>query len=348
MNAQVSVVLVATGMITPLGDSAATSIAAIKGGISAYSASQYISHRGTPMILAQVPGEVIAPLVAPLQAQKLSPRRVRMLQLAGTALQQTVAETGLSAPCPLYLAAPESLPNLPATVGDEFLGQLAVQANIELDMTHSRVFAAGRAAGLAALQAGIGAIQAGLPVCLVGGVDSYMEATLLGQLDADNRVLGENASGGFAPAEGAGFIMLVSPQHAQRFPNAQVFHCGIGLAQEQGHRYADAVCLGDGLATATHRALANCGGRKVSRVYASFNGEALHSKEYGVACIRHHAAFAADAPLVHPADCLGDMGAAIAPLLLAMALEENNMGCSLILTTSEQAPRAAMWVAAQS
>ncbi len=64
-----------------------------------------------------------------------------------------------------------------------------------------------------------------------------------------------------------------------------------------------------------------------------------------MAFMRNHARFAEDHGLVHPADCVGDTGAASGPLMLALAaqgLHDGKVaGPCLVWCSSDGPPRAA-------
>ena len=80
-------------------------------------------------------------------------------------------------------------------------------------------------------------------------------------------------------------------------------------------------------------------------VYAGLNGEGLVAKEWGVAYLRSAERFAEGFEVEHPADCLGDAGAALGPILLGLAaigLEKGyREGPCLVWSTSDREARGA-------
>ncbi len=92
---------------------------------------------------------------------------------------------------------------------------------------------------------------------------------------------------------------------------------------------------------------------KVRCVYAGFNGENMGAKEWGVAYLRHSSRFAEELAVEHPADCTGDLGASLGPLMVALAglgvRDGYRESPALVFCTSSdtQARAAAMVVAAQ-
>ena len=83
-------------------------------------------------------------------------------------------------------------------------------------------------------------------------------------------------------------------------------------------------------------------------VLCSLNGEQLGAKEWGVAVLRNHAGLDDVPVLVHPADCFGDMGAAMGPVLIGLSAigmrEEYLPGPSLVWCASDAELRGAVCV----
>lgn len=304
------------GMMTPIGDCAAQTASSFRTGICRFKESSIYNKRFQPMRLALLPEDALPPLAAPLQAAAgLTSRRARMLRLATPALAEALAGLDPAIRPALFLSVPETLPKMPPAVDDAFLDHLATQTGQRFDRAQSRLFPLGRAGGMHALQAALEALAAGASHVLLGGLDSYLDLYLLGTLDQQDRVLAEGVMDGFCPGEGAAFLLLTPAQ-----PNAT--GCILlppGLADEPGHRYSEEPYRGDGLANAIRAALPPLAGNKVRTVLASLNGESFGAKEWGVAYMRNKPGFEEPLRFDHPADCFGDTGAAVGPLLLGLA-----------------------------
>ncbi len=341
MKNQPRVEILAVGMMTSLGLTAPRTAAAVRGGIDRFQSSEYIDLRGAPITMALVPEAEMPPLDLFFSNEeqtdedfKLPPdgrirrppplthRETRMLRIAGAAFGECLARERRIEPVPLFLATPEQLPDLPPPIGPDFLEHLATQTGIPFDTKRSRLLPRGRAGGLVALREALDR----LPLLadgrvIVGGVDSPRDADWLDKLDEDDRIRSSEALDGFIPGEGAVFLVLGSPGTAKREKRSPLaFIDGVGLGQEKGHRYSEEVYRGDGL-DAAFRALftATPPPAPVRTVYAGLNGEHFNTKEWGVSFIRHSERFIEGFRLEHPADCLGDLGAALAPALLALA-----------------------------
>jgi 3-oxoacyl-[acyl-carrier-protein] synthase-1 len=318
------------GMMTPIGDCAAQTASSFRTGICRYRESSVYNKRFQPMRLALLPEDALPPLAEPVQAiQGMTSRRARMLRLATPALAEALADLDPEIRPALFLAVPETLPQMPTGVDADFLGHLAAQTGARFDTAKSHMYALGRAGGMHALQGALDALSAGASHVLLGGVDSYLDLLLLGTLDQQDRVLAEGVMDGFCPGEGAAFLLLT--QAALPTPidpskptgSAKPPHCVLlppGLADEPGHRYSQEPYRGDGLANAIRAALPPLAGQKVRTVLASLNGENFGAKEWGVAYMRNKPGFEEPLRFDHPADCFGDTGAANGPLLLGLAV----------------------------
>ncbi len=309
-------------MITPVGLNTSQSCAAVLAGVSAYEESLVYNKRFVPMTLAVLPEEAFPPLEEALEtASAVAQRRQRMLRLAQPALHEALESLPENVSVPLFLAGPEALPDAEPPVSPRILTEIASQTKAPLDLNASMVFAQGRAAAMLAAQAALACLAGGKhDYALLGGVDTYLDLMLLAQLDQEDRVLAEGVMDGFAPGEGAAFLLLCSDRAAAAAGHKAVARLHApGISSEPGHRYSDEPYTGDGLANAVRDALPAAGGKPVKTIYSSLNGENIGAKEWGVAFSRNHEAFDPQAVLEHPADCIGDTGAAAGPLLIAMA-----------------------------
>jgi 3-oxoacyl-[acyl-carrier-protein] synthase-1 len=343
--------VLAVGMTTAVGLHARAAAAAIRAGINkAREKSSIRNKRRRRQVMALVADEYLPPLVPALEHVGMSDANARMLQLAGGALAQAVALCGEVMP-PLLLALPEVRPDFPDMIHPGLVTQLATQAGVRLDLRASRIYRQGGAGGLIALSEALALLAAEkAPYVVVGGVDTFLDLARLGALDGEDRLHGSSKDG-FIPGEGAAFLFLGSRALRRRLklpPVARV--TGVGLGVEKGHRYSPEPYRGDGLAQA-FRALFDglpADAPKVSCVYAGFNGESMPAKEWGVAQIRNSKRFAEDVSVEHPADCVGDTGAALGPLMVALAAMGIRDGYRkepcLVWSTSDREARAAAMV----
>jgi 3-oxoacyl-[acyl-carrier-protein] synthase-1 len=310
-------VIAATGAVCAVGIGTAQSWSSIRTGIARFGESAVRDHRFELIRMALLPDDALEPLLPAVEKVPFSPRAQRMLRLAAPALRQAL--TGFEgAPPALFIGLPQTEPSGPPD--KSFIDALADQSGAAFEKGSTQVFARGRAAALLALDAGVRHIaERRADAVLVGGVDTFLDPQLLGELSSEGRILGSRVMDGFIPGEGAAFLLLARPgTSSQKHPSIAI--TGVGVAQDPGHRYSNQPARGEGLSMAIERMTGPMGQPPAARTtFAGFNGENFGAKEWGVARIRHGELFAPDMKLEHPADCFGDAGAAMGALLLAVA-----------------------------
>lgn len=348
MSDPAKIFIASTGIITPVGGNSKMTVAAVNAGLSAYCDSYNLNKSFNPMRMALIPEDALPPLHEELEGlAELTARQRRMLRIATPALQEVMDVGELKRAPPLFLAVPESFPGYDTGIHANFLDHLLLQTGVNFDRASSRLIATGRAGSIEVIDWAFKYMQStGRELVLVGGIDSHMDLLLLGELDKQNRILADSISDGFAPGEGAGFLLLVSERVVGLFPRDTLTAVYMpGLANEPGHRYSEEPYRGDGLSAAFQEAIKNSGGEKIEAIYASLNGESFGTKEFGVASIRNKSALVENVESLHPADCFGDLGAAFGPVLVAMA-SAAKYKASLCYCSAEQGARAAVVVAA--
>ena len=334
------------GLTTPLGDRPAAVAAAVRAGLSRRSEGALLNERGDPMIVSQVPDDALPPIAAGLADRGAT--HIHLLRLATLAVQQAVAALPDPRELPLLLALPESHPKLPPFAPGALLADLRLQTGVPLSPTSSSLAYRGRAGAIAALvDAQLRLRDPASPCVLVGGLDSYLDPDLLAALDRDRRVTAPGVRDGFAPGEGAAFLLL-SAHQVLAGSRARIFVSSPAIGHEPGHRHSGEPHRGDGLADALRAALRGQAPATIRTVYAGLTGEHDGAREWGVAALRNDHAFADDLQIEHPADCLGDPGAAMAPTLLALvatALERAYCrGPALVWSASDGPMRGAVIV----
>ncbi|WP_437667512.1 beta-ketoacyl synthase N-terminal-like domain-containing protein [Sorangium sp. So ce1182] len=316
--------ILAIGMVSAVGMTAPQTAASVRAGLVGARGTAILGRNLEPLTMAVLPDDSLPPLAPALaDAPGLTQRQTRMLRLAGVALKECVQSEPRPDRLPVLLAVPEAHPGRPVPVGSRLLEQLRGQAEIPFDLQNSILYPRGRAAGMIALKAALDRLRSGASrYVVIGGVDSYLDLGLLGVLDPENRLLRSGPSDGFLPGEGAAFLLLGSTAEAQRSGRARLAHLEAAAdAEEPGHRYSEMVYRGDGLDAAVRGLFAAVPAARaqVRTVYAGFNGENFNAKEWGVAYLRHQERFADDLRVEHPVDCLGDVGAALGPMMVGLA-----------------------------
>jgi 3-oxoacyl-[acyl-carrier-protein] synthase-1 len=342
--------IVALGMVTPVGLCAAQTAASIRAGIGGLAESGLSDRRGNPLIMGLADRPELPVLCDELDERSLSTRHERLVRMGGTALAEALSARPDQQQQQLFLGLPEARAEASHAVGAELIEMIAVQSGRGRNLSRSRVFPVGRAAGLVALDEALTALdRREAASVVVGAVDSYWDLGLLDALDGEGRLRAEGISDGFVPGEGAAFIVLAPARSNRRSGSAQILATGRG--QEPGHLYSQTPFLGEGLASAIHAVFDGAAldpTHRPATVYAGLNGESHWAKEWGVSHIRNAGCFSDPLQVEHPADCMGDPGAALGLIMLGLAsyhlARQASEHAALVWCSSDRGERAAALV----
>ncbi|MDZ7923367.1 MAG: hypothetical protein U5M23_04770 [Marinagarivorans sp.] len=336
------------GMVTPVGANVAMTAAMINAQVSAYKSSYYETAAGEKITMAQVPGEMFATFKGEIDhGSSFNIRHDRVIRLAILALQQICAHQTEKA-VPLLLAMPAI--DADAEALSSFVANLENNLKPWIDTAITRSFYSGRASGLEAIDFAFQYLYGrDYPYVLVGGSDSYEDFSRLFPLERDGRLLTLGASDAFAPGEAASFLLLTPHPELAEQRNGQIIALWPpGISDELGHLFSDEPYRGDGLDQAFKKALINQPENSIHSIYSSMNGENHWAKEYGVAYLRNRKFFKDPVRIEHPADCYGDLGAATATTLIALAAEHlfknKKAQAHLVYSSSDTAKRGAIVV----
>jgi len=340
------VCLVAFGARTPVGLSALPAAAAVRAGIAAFAEHPAMDDRfGKPMIVARDPdiGEEIK-----------WPERLWSLLMSAI----TEVASSLQGKVPPTTTMPWILSLPPARSGGDTLAKsiaerLTREAPAPVKPASVGTFQVGHGGGLLALEDASKRLRSGaVELCLVAGVDSWLDDDALEALDVAEQLKSEKNLWGFIPGEAAGAFVVATRRAAERL-RLEIFGTvtGIGRAREENLIHTDTVCVGRGLSEAILQALQPLerGGEKVDQAYCDFNGQPYRSHEFGYAVPRVTRRFVDSTDFEAPADCWGDVRAATGPLLLMLAAVSGRKGYArgpriLVWTSSDGGERAAALV----
>jgi 3-oxoacyl-[acyl-carrier-protein] synthase-1 len=309
--------IVSMGARTPVGLTAESSAAAVRAGISRVQEHPFIiSTLGEPRRSA---------CDAHLESTSLGWQR--LVPLGASACREAIGKLTLTGSdlrgLRVLLAVPEVRPGFSDTELGKLLTELA--ESISPVATGPRIEIAGRghAGALRGLQSAEQLLSTGqCELCVVGGVDSYFDSDALDWLEGERRLSGEGIRGGFAPGEGAAFLVLARPavMHAMRLSALATLR-GVGISTETRLLAADVDVLGQGLGEAI--ALATVSLRSpqeaIDAIYCDINGERYRSDEWAFAVLRSQHMLRASG-YEAPADCWGDVGAASGALCCVLAV----------------------------
>jgi len=332
--------IAATGMITPVGFNTQMTVAAVNAGISRVDELSLLDKYLKPFKMSCIPAEVLSENAN----EDLNVRRSRMLSMAGIALSEVYSHFELLSEetLPVFIALPECLPKCTPSVNNNFIKQLTESTNLAIDSASSRQFFTGKAGGLQALDMAFKYLQStDARACIIGGVDSYFDPYLLGQLDAQDRLNGQHTANGFIPGEAAGFLILSKESDLVKDKSVIASLYEPAFSNESGHMYSDKPYLGNALSHASMNALAYAPNLDISTVVSSLNGESFGTKELGVMLLRQGQRLTGT-DIEHPIDCFGDIGAAFAPIVIGMAVHNDVEQGNLICCSSDLQYRSAV------
>lgn len=313
--------VVGVGLATPLGVGLDQTATAVRAGVAAHRERPWESSTFQPTVMATLPDDILP--AVPIRQEpgmdvNAAEAEARLTALAALALR-AVGDTGAGG-VPLVLG----LPNEAELQGYQSGRVLEALAGVAADRVHggkSEAICKGRASGLLAVHQACALLQSGqADLVLAGGCDTYRNMARIEALDEAERLNTETNMDGFTPGEGAGFLLLTTEAVSRERGMAPLCKlAGPAEGFEPGHLNSALPYTGEGLSATWQMLLKIRAGPKLEMVYSSMNGEHYWAKELGTACIRCSEYLSSDLTIMHPADCLGDLGAATGPLLVALA-----------------------------
>ncbi|TIW01786.1 MAG: 3-oxoacyl-ACP synthase, partial [Mesorhizobium sp.] len=189
----------------------------------------------------------------------------------------------------------------------------------------SRTIAHGRPSGVVALDHARRLLASGeVPYVMIAGVDSYLTSQTVAHYLSRNRLLTAQNPNGFIPGEAAAAIICTQGQ--QR--GIRLF--GLGLSRENASIYnaEDLPFRADGM-TAAYRAAFEETGIEMNRLgyrIADLVGEQYWFKQSALASLRLLRGRHEFQDIWSPGESLGNVGAAVVPLMLGMAFTAARKG----------------------
>jgi 3-oxoacyl-[acyl-carrier-protein] synthase-1 len=297
--------IVGSGLVTSVGLSAAAAAAAIRAGVSNAQVTRFMDWGGEWMAAHVVPIESPNP-------------RAKLLQMAATAIGECLASVGResNAGIALIMCVPEaSRPNTGNELGESAVTELSSMVRTNFS-AHSCTIAAGRVGGFVGLHRARKLLYEGkADAVLVAGVDSYVNWPALSHFENRYRLLTSKNSDGFLPGEAAAAVMVT-----RLLPGTALRCDGLGFAKESATIDGSLPLRADGLVEAIRAAArdADCRPQDFELRISALSGEQYYFKEAALAVTRLIRDPMPEAELWHPADCVGEVGAAAGPLAVTL------------------------------
>lgn len=303
--------IAAAGIVSAVGFNGAASLAALRAGISGVAAEPLWDVEAGAYLRA-------ARVDLPQWWEGLG----KLVELAAPAIGECL-EAALPAdprqvPVLLCTAAEGRVDRLEGAP-DDVLRAIGARLNLRLHDA-SRTIARDQAAvGVALLLASQLLEHQAVPCCVIAGVDSYLRQPVVDGYVEMRRVMTASNSNGFFPGE-AGSAVLV--RRSGESGGAELQLLGVGLAQESATIESENPLQALGLAEAVRQALAqaNLAFHEVDYRITDLNGEHYKFKEAALLVGRLMRKRKEERfELWHPIESLGEIGAAIGPVVLARA-----------------------------
>lgn len=308
--------ILGSGMVTAVGLDAPSSCAAIRGAIDNFRETRFLDTGGEWLLGASVPLE--QPWRGRTKLIKMAVRAMgEVLQQHPTLDTQTI---------PLLLGvAEEGRPGRLAGLDISLIRDIEQELGLRFHAA-SNVIARGRVSGVVALLNARKLIQGAHAHVLIAGVDSFLSAAPLAAYEQRQRLLCSGNSNGFIPGEAAAAILLGRPVASDE---PQLTCVGLGFGVEKASIESEDIPLrAEGMTQAVRAALqeAGCGLEAMDYRLTDLSGEQYYFKEASLTLSRSLRVRKEFFPLWHPADCIGECGAAIGPAMLAVALAASRKG----------------------
>lgn len=312
MNAPIDIASI--GMVTAVGLDAPSACAAMRARLDGFQETRFVGS-GTDMLIG-------APV--PLPRNWIGEKRMAHLAAgaiceAFESVPQARGQTAL-----ILCLAENDRPGNAVTDSARLLHSIAEIVEIE-PRIRSRVVAHGRPSGHVALDQARRMIASGeTPYVMIAGVDSYLTAPAIAYYLGENRLLTPDNPNGFIPGEAASAILCTRSQRG----GFRLF--GLGLSSEPASIYntKDLPLRGDGMTSAYSTAFEETGieMNRLGYRIADLIGEQYWFKQTALASLRLLRGRHDFQDLWSPGESLGNIGAAVVPLMIGMAFTAARKG----------------------
>ncbi|MDR5734115.1 hypothetical protein QCE47_17545 [Caballeronia sp. LZ025] len=327
--------ILSSGLVTSVGLSATASCAAIRAKLRAPTETRFIDSEGAWILAHQVT------LPQPWRG------RARLAKMAAMTIAECLEgiEPDAWADIALLLCVAEpERPGRAHGLDDELLADIE-KALGACFHRRSAVLAHGRVGvAVALMQARTLLYQEGVGRVIVAAADSLVGWRTLSAYERADRLLTESNSDGFLAGEAASAVLIGKPQQ-----DDGLCCIGVGFGVERATVLSGEPLKGEGLADAIKASLLDAGRdeSEMSFKICDLSGEQYGFKEASLAFSRVDRTIRTGFEIWHPAECVGETGAAIGPLMLAVLHAASLKGylkgnCILAHMSADEGARAAM------
>ena len=306
----------AAGMVTCVGLDAASSCAAMRGRLDGFAETRFMGPDGEWLIGGAVP----------LPRNWIGVKRMAHLAAGALADLGRQMPGGLVGVPILLCLAEEDRPGRPVPDPTVMAGLLA--EILQIPAPRMQVIAHGRPSGFVALDRARRLIAAGDDPVVILGLDSYLTAQSVAHYLGQTRLLVPGNANGFIPGEAAAAVLCTAAPGPLRMT-------GLGLAREVAHIYnaagkdgLDLPLRGDGMTRAYQLAMEQA---EVDLAHIEYRisdliGEQYFFKQATLASLRLERGRTPFQDLWSPTENLGNIGAAVVPVMLAQLMTAEARG----------------------
>jgi 3-oxoacyl-[acyl-carrier-protein] synthase I len=296
-----------TGLVTSVGYSAVASCAAMRAKLTNPSETRFVNINGDWILAHQV------------AFQKSSRGLTKLAQMAAMAISECLTDMSkdMRSAIPLLLCTAEKERPGRLENFDNLLFQNIQQLMQTEFSSESSIIAQGRVSiGTALIQARRLIAVGKVSHVLVAATDSLLTWPVVNAYAQEDRLLNPRNSNGLMLGEASGALLICAPN------DTPALHLkGIGFGVEKSHIGTETPLRADGLTNAIRGALAEGGLDLVDVDYriTDLSGEHYYFKEAALALGRILRKHKEEFDLWHPAECLGETGAAVGINMIALA-----------------------------
>lgn len=337
MSAGERIFITGTGLVTSVGHDSFMTPAAIRAGISRFAEiPEFATKKG-----AKAVGSLVSGITDDRSGSD------RLLSMAIPAMQEALfnaeeyyEELDLSQGELVLSLGPPERPAYEEFDNEDLQTLLEMTEGEELPS--AQIIREGSSGGVLALLRAVTLLREGKAAfCIVGGVDSLIETPALMWLEAAGRLKTDDRPTGCIPGEAAAFMVLELESAARkRDANVLCELVNTAYAMEEGSILSDKPLFGKGLTSAITAVLSKrrIGTDTIDGIICDLNGEHYRMKEWGLVQARLFNGAEPVPELWHPAENIGDVGAASAVVFAAIAASSIRggyfKGPNLLLWTS--------------
>ena len=330
------IAVLGTGLVTSVGLTTAACCCAIRAKISNPVETRFIDSGGAGIMAHQV------------SLDRPWPGLTKLVKMAALAIEEALQ--GLDKDkwhlLPLLLCVAEAQrPGRMAGLDDKLLTLIQTEVGVSFAQASALVPHGRVAVAVALSQARTLLESSKIPGVLIVAADSLLSWPTLCRYEREDRLLTESNSNGFMPGEGAGALWVGAVESRP----TQLLCSGIGFGREPAHIDSGEPLRADGLTQAIKASLDD-GGRQLHDMdfrITDNSGEQYYFKEASLVISRTLRQRKEEFDIWHPAECIGEAGAASGIAVIATAREACLKGYAPgrnILThwANDAGPRAAV------